>query len=145
MKCIPVIYQNTQYKQCLKLRDRILRQPLGLSLSEQDVAHEDQQKHFAVINDDEQVVACVVFKTPNPQLATLRQFAVDDQYQGQNLGRLLLEFCEAELKQQGIETIDMAAREVAVGFYEKLGYQTDGEYYTAVGIPHIKMWKRIAI
>ena len=37
----------------------------------------------------------------------------------------------------------MHARMTAVGFYAKLGYTRVGDGFTEVGIPHVKMEKRL--
>ena len=44
----------------LKLRERELRMPIGLSLSECDLEAEDLQHHFGMFNTDQQLCACVV-------------------------------------------------------------------------------------
>ena len=84
-----------------------------------------QQLHFALLAQDE-VVACVSFKPLSKQRLKLRQMAVDPNFQGQGLGKVLITNAEDAVKQLGFNYIQMAAREVAVNFYRKLGLCQSG-------------------
>lgn len=137
---IRIAHGSEHYQQTLSLREQVLRQPLGLTLSEQDIDGEAQQLHFALLAQDE-VVACVSFKLLSKQRLKLRQMAVDPNFQGQGLGKILITNAEDAVKQLGFNTIQMAAREVAEVFYRKLGYVSQGDYFTEVGIRHILMDK----
>lgn len=53
---------------------------------------------------------------------------------------MTIEF-EREILKRGYARIYLHAREYAVGFYEKLGYECFGEPFTEVGIPHRHMQK----
>ena len=43
----------------------------------------------------------------------------------------------------GYEEIVLHARETALGFYQKLGYETEGDSFTEVGLPHSAMRKKL--
>lgn len=133
-------YGSDEYKASLQLREQVLRVPLGLTLSEQDVVLEDQQLHFGMF-EQQQLVACVVFRPINSDLVKLRQMTVSPSQQGKGIGRTMLEQAEREVRKLGFNEIDMAARVSAIDFYLKLGYQTAGEEFEHAGIPHIKMYK----
>ena len=130
------------YQQSLLLRERILRKPLGLMLTAQDVNKEDKQLHFGLF-EKHTLLACVLFKPINSSVIKLRQMAVDESLQGQGLGRKLIQFAEKNVKGLGFDEIEMAARDSAIKFYQHLGYQTTGEIFEQAGVPHIKMYKMI--
>jgi len=69
--------------------------------------------------------------------------AVCNDYQGQSIGRKLINETEITLQQKGFNNIELNARKVALGFYETLGYVTEGDYFLENGIEHIKMMKRL--
>ncbi len=69
--------------------------------------------------------------------------AVSNDYQGQDIGRQLIRKTEATLQQKGFKAIELNARKVALGFYKKLGYLIEGDYFLENGIEHIKMMKRL--
>jgi len=131
------------YQQALVLREQVLRLPLGLTLSAEDKADEDKQLHFALLHQG-QVAACVSFKILEQQQLKLRQMAVMPDFQGQGLGKKLILLAEKYAAQLGYLAIHMAARDVAQNFYRKLGYVSQGSYFTEVGIQHIHMSKTLS-
>ena len=69
--------------------------------------------------------------------------AVEPDRQRAGLGRGLLKGVEALLGSEGVREVELNAREVAVGFYERAGYARVGGQFTEVGIPHWRMEKTI--
>ena len=137
----PILFNTAEYQASLALRARILRHPLGKELSSADVCGEEAQWHIGCF-DGRHLVGCVVAKPlPGGKGAKLRQMAVDPQYQGQGIGRQLLQYVEQFLGAQGITDLELSARQTAIGFYEKLGFFVEGELYLEQGIEHIKMRK----
>jgi ribosomal protein S18 acetylase RimI-like enzyme len=62
----------------------------------------------------------------------------------QGLGRRIIEHLEAVARDKGAKTIVLNARDSAVGFYAKLGYEIVGPGPTLFDvIPHVKMCKRL--
>jgi N-acetylglutamate synthase-like GNAT family acetyltransferase len=131
------------YSATTKLREKILRLPLGLVLSEKDVAGEEQQIHIAALSPEKEVVGTVLLKPLSPTLVKLRQMAVADAYQGSGLGKKLVQFAEQVAVENGFREIEMHARISALGFYEKLGYKVAGDTFIEVTIPTILMKKTL--
>ena len=73
----------------------------------------------------------------------MRQVAVDESYQSKGIGRALVEYCEQVARDEQFTEIILHARETAVAFYLKLGYEVYGEPFIEVGIPHRNMRKFI--
>lgn len=136
-------HRSELYQQAVKLRRRILRVPLGLDFSPEELDHEASDKHFVGLVDD-QVVACLVMAPQNCSVVKMRQVAVDASLQGQGLGSKLVQASEAWAKEAGYSQIELNARDTAVQFYESLDYRIVGEEFVEVGIPHRKMVKDIA-
>lgn len=120
------------YEDTVRLRQRILRDPLGLVLDTSG----DHGRVFFVAIEQGRVVGTVALEG-----GKLRAMAVDAQTRG--IGRLLVARLEEEARARGLARIDLHARRTAVGFYEKLGYVAEGEPFVEVTIPHIAMWKVI--
>lgn len=133
-------FNSIEYKQSLALREQVLRAPLGLSLSEQDLLNEEQQLHFGLFEQN-QILAVVVFNPLGKNKLKLRQMAVSNNHQGQGLGKMLVQSAELEVAKVGYKEIEMAAREAAIGFYQTLGYQTIGDNFEQVGVLHQTMTK----
>ncbi|MCO6047766.1 GNAT family N-acetyltransferase [Aeoliella sp. ICT_H6.2] len=142
MQVRTIQYDTSEYRQELELRNRLLRVPLGLDIYAEDLPAEREQLHYGLF-DGELLVGCAIAILKSDQHAKIRQMAVDTGLQAQGLGRQLLTAAEDDLRQRGIQWLELAARIEAVGFYEKLGYQTVGDEFVEVGIPHRHMEKAL--
>ena len=138
-----VQYGGDGYREVLAMRDRLLRAPLGLTWSEADLAGESEQLHFGLFDESGTLIACVVVKPLDDDTAKVRQMAVDEPRRGIGAGRCLVKGVEEILRKKGIRRIEMDARDTAVGFYRKLGYEIEGGEFTQVTIPHFRMTKAI--
>jgi len=136
-------YGSLEYQSMCRLRDEVLRKPIGLRLTEAETLR-DKDDILVVCMKNEDVIACCILTKTNPETVQLRQMAVTSDYQGKGLGKELLLFAETVAKENGYSTICMHARKTATGFYEKIGYVVTGEEFTEVGIPHYEMEKALA-
>jgi N-acetylglutamate synthase-like GNAT family acetyltransferase len=135
---------SAEYKKMVELRKEILRKPLGLDFSEADLENEKDDTLIAAYDDDEMVGCCMLCKIDDERVK-LRQMAVHEDVQGKGLGAAILNFAENIARDKGYKTIYMHARESAVGFYEKLGYQINSDVFNEVNIPHYVMEKRLEV
>lgn len=139
-----IIHGSTEYDETVQLRDDVLRKPLGLSFTEEQLASEKDSHHLAgYINGD--VVCCLIlkeFKEPKRSFK-MRQVAVRDDMQGLGLGKAMDKECAKICNKRAIRRIFCHAREIAVPFYEKLGYKIYDEPFEEIGIPHRKMEKSV--
>ena len=135
-------YTSTEYTQMIDLRTDVLRKPLGLTYTADDLAKDEFDFLLAAFQNKE-MVACCILHSLNANTFKLRQMAVANHLQKNGVGRGLIQFAEEFAKQKNIQVIEMNARKYAVGFYEKLGYTIVGDEFSEVGIPHLKMQKRV--
>lgn len=135
-----VKYNSATYWQCVALRDKILRQPLNLQFSKEELQAEYQQIHFAV-KQNENIVACLSLVPQNNGQIKMRQVCVDTTVQTQGLGKLIVANAEKWAKENNYTQMYCHARESACIFYEKLHYVKKGKMFVEVGIPHYKMEK----
>lgn len=136
-----VDHGSEDYEACVELRREILRRPLGLDFSLEQLQGEDTDTHVAAF-DGEELVGCLVL-TPQEQDLKMRQVAVAVNRQGTGVGRNLVKASEEIAAEQGFARITLHARDTAIPFYERLGYQVEGEPFVEVGIPHRAMSKSI--
>ena len=135
-------YGTKEYEQVLKLRDEILRKPLGLNFSQEELESERNNMHMAAYEDD-QMLGCCMLVEEDPETVRLRQMAVVDDVQGKGIGRALMQFAENLARDRGYKRITMHARKNAVGFYEKMGYKKFGDEFMEITIPHVVMEKEL--
>lgn len=133
---------SADYDQAIELRNDLLRKPLGLDLLSEDLADEANQWHFGLWRA-EHLAASVTIKPISPDRVKLRQMCVAKSEQGSGLGSQLVQQVEIELLKRGVREVELAARVAVVPFYNRLGYQSVGEQFTEVTIPHQKMVKRL--
>ena len=131
-----------EYQQMVNLRNEILRKPLGLSFTHEELAKEKEDILIGAFDEDEMLACCMLTKADNKCLR-LRQMAVQNNLQGKGIGASMMNFAELLARDKGYKKLIMHARETVVGFYEKLGYKVVGDKFTEVTIPHFVMEKKL--
>jgi len=126
----------------VNLRIEILRKPLGLSFDPKDLEKEKEDVLMGAFEDD-RILGCCLLTRMDQHTMRLRQMAVPNNMQGKGIGRALMIFAENIARDLGYKKLCMHARKTALGFYEKLGYTTNGEEFIEVTIPHYIMEKAL--
>ncbi len=130
------------YRDCLALREAVMRAPLGLPILPEDLALDEESFHLAALINDK-VAGTVALKPLGGGRVKLRQMAVHPECQRAGIGSCLVESAEELARMEGFTAIELHARMTALGFYEKMGYAAQGKQFTEHGIPHVKMMKRL--
>jgi GNAT superfamily N-acetyltransferase len=133
---------SKEYQQMVKLRDDILRKPLGLGFTRQELDNERENMLIGAFEDDDMLGCCMLVEE-KPGTVRLRQMAVLNDLQGKGIGRALMNFAENLARDRGYKLLSMHARKNAVGFYEKMGYRVSGDEFVEVTIPHFVMIKEL--
>ena len=133
---------SNEYRLMVKLRDDILRKPLGLGFTEEELEGEKDNMLIGAFEEDD-ILGCCMLVEENPKAVRLRQMAVLNDLQGKGIGRALMTFAENLARDRGYRTLSMHARKHAVGFYEKMGYVAVGDEFEEVTIPHFVMEKKL--
>ena len=133
---------SVEYQQMLDLRHEILRKPLGLSFSQEEL---DKEEHEILIGafEEDQMLGCCMLVKENTHECRLRQMAVSNTLRGKGIGKALMVFAENVARDRGFKKMTMHARASALGFYEKLGYTQMGEEFEEITIPHYIMEKEL--
>jgi predicted GNAT family N-acyltransferase len=135
-------HSTPEYHQMVELRYQILRKPLGLIFSVDDLEQEKKDILMGCF-DDEKLEGCCLLTPAGEKALRLRQMAVSIGLQGKGIGRVLMNFAENVARDSGCQKISMHARYAALGFYEKLGYKICSDEFEEVSIPHFVMEKEI--
>lgn len=134
--------QDPEYEQEKDLRNRVLRVPLGLVLSENDLRDEDKQTHLIAVNSEGRVVGCALVAFSG-NTARIRQMAIEGSYQGRGIGTELLKRAESTARARLVFKVTLHARVSARGFYERLGYTAVSLVFSEVTIRHVAMEKEL--
>ena len=133
---------SSEYEQMVSLRDEVLRKPLGLSFTKEELEKEKDNLLIAAY-EDETIMGCCMLVEEDPKTVRLRQMAVTKETQRKGIGKALMLFAENLAGDRGYEKISMHARKDAAGFYEKMGYKIVGSQFEEITIPHYKMEKKL--
>jgi N-acetylglutamate synthase-like GNAT family acetyltransferase len=131
-----------EYDQMVHLRYEILRKPIGLHFEKEELEKEKEDILMGAFEDG-RILGCCLLTKVDGQTVRLRQMAVPNSMQGKGIGRALMVFAENIARDLGYKTLIMHARKTAIGFYEKLGYNTSGNEFEEVTIPHFVMEKTL--
>jgi predicted GNAT family N-acyltransferase len=145
MKLIKAVieFATPEYHESIDLRTDILRTPLGLEFTAEQLSEEYDSYHLGIYNISMELLGCLVLKPIDHETIKMRQVAVNLSLQGKGIGTALVEFSEAFSKNNKFKNIELNARDVAIPFYTKMNYSTVGEEFEEVGIPHFKMIKQL--
>lgn len=143
MEIRKVAHKSPDYEQLVKLRTEVLRIPLGLKFTQEELDNEDTQWHFGLF-DNAEALACLVLVPQENQGIKMRQVCTQTKVQGKGLGKKLAWHAELFAIEKGFTEIYCHARKEAVPFYEKMAYQIRGAEFMEVGIPHYYMFKKLS-
>ena len=133
---------SKEYMQMIQLRKLILREPLGLDFTEEELAREKEDLLIAAFDEDVMLACCILSELDANSLR-LRQMAVSDKLQRRGIGASLMSFAENLARDKGYKKISMHARNTVIGFYEKFGYKVNGDEFYEVTLPHYIMEKKL--
>ncbi len=131
------------YRQALRLREAVLRQPLGLTVTEEELADDTMRQHFCAISYG-LVIGTVSLRPLDEATLQLKQMAVAEDRRREGVGERLLDHAEGWARSAGFLLMVLNARMGAEGFYARFGYQASGEPFDENTIPHITMSKALA-
>lgn len=105
------------------LRYKILREPWGQPLGSEKDEQEKSSIHIMASDNNKMVIGVCRLQFNSEQEAQIRFMAVEKNTQGMGIGKKMLDFIEKEAMTNGRREIILQARENAVEFYKRCGYQ----------------------
>jgi predicted GNAT family N-acyltransferase len=139
---IDISFGSVWYALSVALRYDILRKPLGLHFTAEQLIIEDREFHIAYIEEGK-VLGCLILVPKENGVIKMRQVAVAENIQGKGIGKKMVLFAENFSKEKTFTVMDLNARKTAVPFYLSLGYTIKGDEFEEVTIPHLRMLKEL--
>ncbi|HUU66902.1 MAG TPA: GNAT family N-acetyltransferase [Methyloceanibacter sp.] len=130
------------YAQAVRLREAILRTPLGLTVSLEELTDDAMRQHFCAVSHGA-VVGTVSLRPIDEATLQLKQMAVAETRRRMQIGTRLLDYAETWAARGGFRLIVLHARIGAERFYLKLGYSEEGARFDENTIAHVRMTKRL--
>ena len=136
-------FATPEYDEAVRLRYEVLRRPLGLDFTPEQLAAEYEDVHLVTFDARSQIIAYLCLTPLDDARVKMRQVAVAPAWQGKGVGKQLVAASEQRARELGFTRMTLHARETAVPFYLQLGYHTVGERFEEVTIPHFAMEKAL--
>lgn len=130
------------YAQALRLREAILRRPLGLTVSHEELTDDAMRQHFCAVSHGA-VVGTVSLRPLDEATLQLKQMAVTEARRRMRIGMQLLAHAETWARAAGFRLMVTHARIGAEGFYLRLGYVAENGTFEENTIPHVRMTKHL--
>ncbi|WP_262177972.1 GNAT family N-acetyltransferase [Haloarcula laminariae] len=108
-----------------------------------EMDEKDEVATHVVITDDGEPVATARFRLVEATTVRIERVAVLDAYRGEGLGTEVMDIAESRARERGATSAFLHGQLRVAAFYERLGYETDGEQFEEAGIPHVEMVKSL--
>lgn len=118
---VQIANNQNQIDAIIDLRYDILRKPWNQPKETSTDGMEDSALN-AFIEDDGKTIACGRLQYNGGRVGQIRYMAVNENYQGKGLGKLIVTKLEEEALKINLHSIELQARENALKFYKSQGY-----------------------
>ena len=133
-----------EFERYYRLRWKILRAPWKQARGSEQVADDAVSTHLMALDDDNTLMAVGRVHFNGIREAQIRFMAVDIAAQRNGVGTQLLQALEDRAIAHGASRITLDARETALGFYRKRGYNPLGPGHTLFNcVAHVQMIKEL--
>ena len=122
MYSVKIASTNQQLNSILKLRYEVLRKPWSQTIDSASDQLEHKSINAFIQNNKGVFIACGRLQENENKIGQIRFMAVDQNYQGKGLGKLIITSLEEKAKDLQLNKIQLQARENAVSFYKNNGY-----------------------
>lgn len=129
-----VDFGSDDYKKSVSLREEILRKPLGLTFTLEELELEKEHIHIAGFLGQELCATAVL--VPEGNTTKMQRVATKASFQNKGIGSLMMAFCEEYAREQGYHSVYCHARGSAIPFYLKNQYSLEGDSFDEDSIPH---------
>lgn len=117
-------YKSTDievYTESLKIRNDLLRLPIGKDIFEEDLSIEKENIFFGAFKNS-QIIGTLSYFEETSYTAHLTAFAITKEFQKKGIGKKLVTNLIQHLRSKNFEKVVVDAREEAVEFYKKCGF-----------------------
>jgi predicted GNAT family N-acyltransferase len=115
-----------------------------------DIDHRDDAIHLGAIEDGKIIGICSLFEMTSPKISDAKQYrlramATDPEVRGSGAGAAIVKEALDIVRTKGYDVLWCDARKVALGFYERMGFDRIDEWYEVRNIgPHQFMYFRFS-
>lgn len=133
---------RTEREDALAVRHEVFVEEQGVDEDLEVDEHEDDAVHF-VAYDDGQPVGAARLRELADGVGKVERVAVLNARRDEGIGRRLMAKLEDRAADLDFATLKLHSQTHAAGFYDRLGYDRQGEEFEEAGIPHVEMRKSL--
>ncbi len=130
------------YRESVPFRNKVLLEPHDRPESCSDFDFPEIDIYIGAFLG-EHLIGTVILTPRENGTVQMRQLAVEENYRSQGIGRDLVLFSENLARERGFSIMVLHARESAVAFYLRLGYERFGDRFLEIDLPHWEMKKAL--
>ena len=116
-------YKSQDWTNAVRLREKILREPLGSRFTDEELEEEKSHIQIAGFLDNELVATAVL--VAEGQEMKMQRVVVLETLRSKNIGSRMMRFCEKLAIERNFEVMYCHARDSAVNFYSKNHYEKE--------------------
>ena len=108
-----------------------------------DIDNREDAIHIGAFENDQLISVCSLFELSSQRINQAKQYrlramATHPNFRGMNAGKRVVQFALELTRNKGFDVLWCDARQVALGFYEKMGFTLIDEWYE---VPKIGLHK----
>lgn len=115
------------FAQYFEMRWKMLRKPWNYPLGSEKDEYEQVSQHRMIRNQAGDVVAVGRIHMNSSEEAQVRHIAVDKEFQGKGLAKLILASLEAVAREEGAIRLVTNSRQISIPFFESAGFEIERE------------------
>jgi|SRR3989344_5952017 len=138
---IKIVETEKELADARTVRSLVFQKEQGIAAEMDFDGKDDEAKHIIAYFDKKPLGTMRIRYINGGKIAKIERMAVLREFRSQNIGGRMMEYALSYLKGKEIKEATLDAQEYVKKFYEKFGFKQEGETFTEVGIPHVKMSK----
>lgn len=138
---VNVVATVAELDAAFRIRRVVFVEEQGFELADEYDAEDARAIHFLAQMGNEPVGTARVI--PEDGFVKIGRVAVLKPFRGKDFGLRIMEKCETEAAMRGFRRAVLHAQIQVQAFYERAGYQVEGEVFNECGWPHISMIKNL--
>jgi predicted GNAT family N-acyltransferase len=141
---VKIIQDAHQLDAAMEIRKKVFQEEQGIDQSLDFDGKDEHSDHFVAYKEKTAIgTGRLRYSFDGRKIAKVERMAVLKEFRGKGVGRQMIEAMHDYLKSKDVSDIKLDAQEGVKGFYEKMGYEQNGEVFVEVGLPHVQMVKQL--
>lgn len=137
---VKIVENGEEITSAKEVRRQVFQLEQGID-EKTDFDGKDEKADHIIACFNDKVVGTIRIRYTESKIAKLERLAVLKEHRKIGVGKKILEYVINYLKEKGIKSLTLDSQYHAKGFYEKFGFEEEGESFEEAGIKHIKMVK----